>query len=108
MGILRWSTGGRQIPAAGVKARLLRGILRRSRWYNTAIVTGADQRTGDLVFRVTPEGLLSGVVTGDGGDPAEGATVMLFKKPRNHEAGGKIVQMNSEQTDDTGRMSLRG
>jgi 5-hydroxyisourate hydrolase-like protein (transthyretin family) len=76
--------------------------------YNTAIVTGADQRTGDLVFRVTPEGLLSGVVTGDGGDPAEGATVMLFKKPRNHEAGGKIVQMNSEQTDDTGAYEFTG
>jgi hypothetical protein len=70
--------------------------------FNTAIVTGADQDTGGLVFRLMPEAVLYGVVTGDGGDPVEGASVMLFRKPHGHEPGGRIGQTGSAITDDTG------
>jgi hypothetical protein len=41
-------------------------------------------------------------VTGDGGDPVEGAQVMLFQKPRDREPGAKIVQVDTSIGDDTG------
>ncbi|MGA3082817.1 MAG: carboxypeptidase-like regulatory domain-containing protein [Terracidiphilus sp.] len=70
--------------------------------YSTAIVTGADQDTSGLVFRLVPGAALHGVVTGDGGDPVEGAEVMLFLKPRGHNPGDRIAQVGIATTDDTG------
>ena len=70
--------------------------------YNTAIVTGPDQDTTHLIFFLVPGAVLHGVVSGDGGDPAEGARVMLFEKPRHHTPEDRIVQMDSAVTDDTG------
>jgi Carboxypeptidase regulatory-like domain len=70
--------------------------------YNSAVVTGEGQDTGNLVFRLAPEAVLSGVVTGDGGDPVAGATVLLFEEPRGHDPGAKIDQANAATTDDTG------
>ena len=73
--------------------------------YNSAIVTGPDQDTSHLVFRLTPSAVLRGVVTGDGGDPAENASVILFKRERGSAAGGgadEIRQADGAMTDDTG------
>jgi hypothetical protein len=72
--------------------------------YSTAIVTGEGQETSGLVFRLTPGAVLHGVVTGDGGDPVEGAKVMLFERSREHgrAPGERIAQANSTTTDDTG------
>jgi uncharacterized surface anchored protein len=70
--------------------------------YSTAIVTGADQDTSGLVFRIVPGAALHGVVTGDGGDPVEGAQVLLFLKPRGHSPGARIAQVGNATTDDTG------
>ncbi len=69
---------------------------------SSAVVTGPDQDTSNLLFKLTPGAVLRGVVTGDGGDPVEGAQVMLFQKPRDHEPGAKIVQMDTSISDDTG------
>ena len=77
--------------------------------YNSAIGTGPDQDTSHLAFRLIPGAVLHGVVTGDGGDPAENASVILFKRERGaaHEAGtgasnGEIRQSEGTTTDDTG------
>jgi hypothetical protein len=70
--------------------------------YNTAIVTGPDQDTTHLIFFLAPGAVLHGVVSGDGGDPVEGARVMLFEKPRHHTQDDRIVQSDSAVTDDTG------
>jgi uncharacterized protein (DUF2141 family) len=70
--------------------------------FNSAIVTGPDQGTGSLVFRLMPGAVLRGVVTADGGDTVEGATVSLFAKPHGHEPGAKITQEDTATTDDTG------
>jgi hypothetical protein len=70
--------------------------------YNSAVVTGADQDTGNLVFELAPEAVLSGVVTGDGGDPVQDATVLLFERPRGHGPGAKIEQAGTTTADDTG------
>ena len=73
--------------------------------YNSAIVTGPDQDTSHLVFHLTPGGVLHGVVTGDGGDPAENASVILFKRDNGSVHGaepGQIRQVDGAMTDDTG------
>jgi len=70
--------------------------------YNSAIVTGEGQETENLIFRLTPQAILRGVITADGGDPVEGAKVMLFYKPRSHNPGDRIVAADSATTDDTG------
>jgi 5-hydroxyisourate hydrolase-like protein (transthyretin family) len=73
--------------------------------YNSAIVTGPDQDTSNLVFRLTPCAVLRGVVTGDGGDPAENASVLLFKREHGSvhgEESGQIRQADGAMTDDTG------
>jgi hypothetical protein len=74
--------------------------------YSTAIVTGEGQDTNGLLFRLTPGAALHGVVTGDGGDPVEGAKVMLFERPRAHGRapgpGERTTEVNTTTTDDTG------
>jgi hypothetical protein len=76
--------------------------------YNTAIVTGADQDTVHIVFRLTPGASLHGVVSADGGDPVEGASVMLFLKPRNHVPGARISRASETTTDDAGSYEFDG
>jgi Carboxypeptidase regulatory-like domain len=73
--------------------------------YNSAIVTGPDQDTAHLTFKLMPGGVVHGVVTGDGGDPAENASVILFKRERGSIRGddaGAIKQIDGAMTDDTG------
>lgn len=76
--------------------------------YNSAIVTGPGQDTEHLVFKLSPAGVIFGVVTGDGGDAVEGAGVMLYEKPHRHVPGEKIQQVQSVQTDDTGAYEFAG
>jgi uncharacterized surface anchored protein len=70
--------------------------------FNSAVVTGAGQDTGNLAFRLVPGAVLRGVVTGDGGDPVAGAQAMLFAKPNGHAPGERIVLTETAVTDDTG------
>lgn len=70
--------------------------------YSTAVVTGADQNTSGITFRLTPGAVLHGQVTGDGGDPVEGARVMLFRRPQGHKTGERIAHADTATTDDTG------
>jgi hypothetical protein len=65
-------------------------------------VTGPDQDTGHLTFRLMPGAVLRGVVSADGGDPVEGARVMLFEQPSHHRQGARITQADTALTDDTG------
>jgi hypothetical protein len=69
--------------------------------YNTAIVTGPDQDTTHLIFFLVPDSVLHGTVTGDGGDPVEGARVMLFRKPAG-EWTDSTLNVGTTTTDDTG------
>jgi Carboxypeptidase regulatory-like domain len=70
--------------------------------FNSAIVTGPGQETGNLVFRLVPGAVLRGTITTDGGDPVENARVMLFIKARDGKPGTRITQSDSTTSDDTG------
>jgi hypothetical protein len=52
-----------------------------------------------------PGAVLHGVVTGDGGDPAENASIILFKRDSHSPHGSapdEIKQADGTTTDDTG------
>lgn len=70
--------------------------------YSTAIVTGPGQETENLTFKITPGATLRGVVTTEGGDPVEGASVMVFKKSQPNQPGRRILRFGDDTTDDTG------
>jgi sarcosine oxidase gamma subunit/5-hydroxyisourate hydrolase-like protein (transthyretin family) len=70
--------------------------------FSSAIVTGADQDTSHLTFRLTPSSVLRGVVSTDGGDPVEGARVLLFQRPQHRGPGERTLQADATVTDDTG------
>jgi protocatechuate 3,4-dioxygenase beta subunit len=81
--------------------------------FNSAIVTGASQSTGNLdtsslVFKLEPGAVLSGVVTGDGGDPVERAAVLLFREPAGRGRDAAIEHAGTETTDDTGAYEFTG
>lgn len=76
--------------------------------YNTAIVTGPDQDTTHLIFFLVPDAVLRGVVTADGGDPVEGARVMLFQRPRASWPDRHDLRVGTTTTDDTGAYEFGG
>lgn len=91
-----------KFPLTASKRGFLTAFYDEHENFNSAIVTGADQETSGLVFRLTPGASIYGVVTADGGDPVEGARVMLFLKPHGHNPGARITQAGETTTDDTG------
>jgi hypothetical protein len=76
--------------------------------FSTAIVTGPEQETDRLTFRLTPGGVIRGLVLTDGGDPVFDARVMLFRKAAPGHAGAKILQADGTTTDDTGAYEFAG
>jgi Carboxypeptidase regulatory-like domain len=70
--------------------------------FSSAVVTGADQDTGHLTFRLTAGASVRGVVSSDDGDPVEGARVLLFQRPKHPGPGQRTTQADAAVTDDTG------
>ena len=69
--------------------------------FSTAIVTGIDFNTENLVLRLTPLAQLSGKVIDETGDPIRKANVTLYME--NHQAGMKrTVAVDADSTDDEG------
>jgi Carboxypeptidase regulatory-like domain len=46
--------------------------------FSSSIVVGPDLDSGNLLFRLAPEGAISGVVTDEAGEPVRNAQVMLY------------------------------
>jgi Carboxypeptidase regulatory-like domain len=70
--------------------------------FSSAVVTGADQDTGRLTFRLTPGASVRGMISSDDGDPVEGARVLLFQRPKHPGPGQRTAQADAAITDDTG------
>lgn len=73
--------------------------------FNTAIVTGSDQDTEHLLFRLAPGAVIYGTITGDGGDPEQNAVVMLFRRDPAAPARPP-VRAEGADTDDTGAYEI--
>jgi len=72
--------------------------------FATSIVTGPDQDTTQLEYKLMPNAVLHGVVTSDDGEPVANANVMLFKRPKRE--GQRIERAGGTQTDDTGEYEI--
>ena len=70
--------------------------------FSSSVVTGSDQDTTHLTFRLTPGASIRGVVSSDDGDPVEGARVLLFQRPKHPGPGERTAQADAAITDDTG------
>lgn len=70
--------------------------------FSSAFVTGPDQDTTHLRFKLTPGAIVSGTVMSDDGDPVAGARLMLFQKPKHPGAGERTGSGETTMSDDTG------
>ena len=69
--------------------------------YSTAIVTGSDADSEHLVFRLTPQAVLTGHILDEFGDPVRNAFVSLFRQDQS--TGVSLVRsVASTRTDDRG------
>jgi len=72
--------------------------------FATSIVTGPEQDTTHLQYKITPNAVLHGSVTSDDGEPVANANVMLFKRPKHQ--GDRVERAGSAQTDDSGEYEI--
>jgi hypothetical protein len=73
--------------------------------FSTAIVTGADLDTENLVLRLAPDAVLTGRVLDEFGDPVRQAQVMVYRE--FHAQGvSRVVQFRTAGTDDQGRYEV--
>jgi protocatechuate 3,4-dioxygenase beta subunit len=74
--------------------------------FASSIVTGPDQDTTHLNFKIMPNAVLYGTVTDDNGEPVANAHVLLFKRPKHPGQSEHIQQADAAQTDDTGEYEI--
>ncbi len=75
--------------------------------YSSAVVTGDGLVSENLVLRLAPNAVISGVVTEDSGDPVENARVLLYNQ--SYESGSeKIRLISSTNSDDAGAYEFCG
>jgi hypothetical protein len=69
--------------------------------YSTAIVTGPELKTDELLLRLNPVALIAGHVKDENGEPVRRAQVTLFME--DHRGGtDRVNRLLSAQTDDLG------
>ena len=69
--------------------------------FSTAIVTGADLNTENLVLRLAPSAVLFGKILDELGDPVRHANVSLYRENRRRGVG-RIQRFRMARTDDQG------
>src|ERR1700674_162855 len=85
----------------GAKRGFIPAAYEQHEQFSTAIVTGPDFNTENLVFRLTPLAFLSGKVIDESGEPVRKARVWLYAE--NHQGGMKrIERRGADFTDDEG------
>lgn len=70
-------------------------------YFSSAIAVGPGKVSENLVFRLLPEGSISGRVSDEEGDPVENCQVMLFEKQVQNGEQGTFMQ-TQVPTDDQG------
>ena len=73
--------------------------------YSTAIAVGPGLNSEDLIFKLTAEGVISGTVTDEAGEPVRGAQVRLFED--DDTSGIRTTrQRQTVVTDDRGMYEI--
>ena len=74
--------------------------------FASSIVTGPDQDTTHLNFKLMPNAVVFGMVTDENGDPVANARVMLFRRSKHSGMGEKSKILDVASTDDTGTYEI--
>lgn len=70
--------------------------------FSTGIVVGRGLESGNIVFRLPPEGVIYGTVTDEHGDPLRNAQAILFKVGTTDESQ-RTFRCGQTQTNDLGQ-----
>jgi protocatechuate 3,4-dioxygenase beta subunit len=85
----------------GAKRGFISAAYDQHEQFSTAIVTGPEFSTDNLVLKLTPMALITGHVFDEYGDPVRHARVFLYLE--DHRAGmNRISRLSSSSTDDHG------
>lgn len=71
--------------------------------YSTAIAVGTGKKSDEIIFRITPTGTISGIVSDETGDPVRGARVILFAHESIGNGTPEIYNRVDSTSDDEGR-----
>jgi protocatechuate 3,4-dioxygenase beta subunit len=85
----------------GAKRGFISSAYEQHEQFSTAIVTGQEFSTENLVLRLTPMALITGHLMDEFGEPVRNARVMLYLE--NHGGGmTRIIRYSNSQSDDRG------
>lgn len=85
----------------GAKRGFLTSAYEQHGQFSTAIVTGTEFDTTNLVLKLTPMASIEGEVADEGGEPVREGRVTLYRE--NHGSGiTRITPINTESTNDLG------
>jgi uncharacterized protein (DUF2141 family) len=85
----------------GAKRGFISSAYEQHEQFSTAIVTGQEFSTENLVLHLTPMALIKGRVSDEFGDPIRGASVVLYFE--NHGGGmSRITRYSTSTSDDRG------
>jgi len=69
--------------------------------FNTAIVVGPDKTSTGIIFRMRPEGSISGRILDEHNEPVREAQILLFQ--RSTDTGKRLIEQRSQtMSDDQG------
>jgi len=85
----------------GAKRGFISAAYEQHEQFSTAIVTGPDFSTENLLLRLTPMAIITGHVFDEFGDPVRNANIYLFQE-RHTGGGSRIVRMAFSISDDRG------
>jgi len=85
----------------GAKRGFISAAYEQHEQFSTAIVTGPEFSTDQLVLRLTPTALITGHVLDEFGDPVRSALVLLYFEAHS-EGMSRIISFSSSSSDDRG------
>jgi protocatechuate 3,4-dioxygenase beta subunit len=89
----------------GAKRGFISAAYNHHEQFSTAIVTGADLDTEDLVLKLAPNAVLTGKVLDEFGDPVDNAQIMVYRE--DHSGGvSRTSFFHTASTDDQGRYEV--
>ena len=88
-------------PLEGAKRGFITQSYNQREAYSTAIVTGADVSTENLILRLPPAAVLLIKVFDESGEPVRKAQVMLYREDRSSGVR-RVAAANGGSTDDLG------
>lgn len=75
-------------------------------FFSSAIVTGPNQDTGNLIFRLIPSSLIFGFVVDEASEPVRNAQIQLYRSRQAGSSAPGWQRVNATMSDDRGRFEF--